>query len=120
LVLWIAVILSLLAYSILYQMSLESRVTSLRARQLEARTLARAGIAKAFTDLKNDMIFDNSEALNPPCDAEGDIWAKPEVCKEEMPLGNGEFTVRVTDHESLLNINRFRPNNRLLLEKIIE
>src|SRR5690606_3744836 len=72
LVLWIAVLLSLLAYSVLYQMSLESRVTSLRARQLEANTLARAGIAKAFTDLKNDMIFDNSDAMNPPFDAEGD------------------------------------------------
>ncbi len=120
LVLWIAVLLSLLAYSVLYQMSLESRVTSLRARQLEANTLARAGIAKAFTDLKNDMIFDNSDAMNPPFDAEGDIWAKPEEGKDAMPLGNGEFSVQVIDHESLFNINRFRPNNKLLLEKIIE
>jgi len=120
LVLWIAVILSLLAYSVLYQMTMESRVTSLRARQAEARAIARAGVAKAMTDLKNDMIFDNSDAMDPPFDAEGDIWAKPEEGKDGIQLGNGEYTVVVTDHESRFNINRFRENNRLLLEKIIE
>ncbi len=120
LVLWIAVILAMLAYSVLFHMSLESRVTSLRARQVEARAFARAGLARAFTDLKNDLIFDNSEALNPPFDGEGDVWARPEEGKDEFAIGGGFFSARVVDHESRFNINRFRANNVILLEKIIQ
>ncbi|HMX63479.1 MAG TPA: hypothetical protein PKD58_10465, partial [Candidatus Sumerlaeota bacterium] len=59
LVLWIVVILSLMAYSMLYQVSSEMSITSARKKQLQAEALARAGIAKAVVDLRNDLLFDN-------------------------------------------------------------
>jgi type II secretory pathway component PulK len=120
LVLWIAVILSMLAYSVLYQMSLELRLTSMERKSLEAKSLARAGLAKGFVDLRNDMIFDFSDNTIPPFDALGDVWADPEQDKEEVKLGPGEFTVTIADEDSLLDINQFRAANRIVLEKIIQ
>lgn len=120
LVLWIVTILSLMAYSVIYQMSVETRLQSLRLRSLEAQGLARAGIARGIVDLRNDMIADNSDASKPPFDAEGDAWAKPEEGKFEVEMGRGTYTVTVVDEERLFNINRMNNSNRLLLEKIVE
>lgn len=120
LVLWIVTILSLMAYSVVYQMSVETRLSSLRLRGIEAQALARAGVGRAMVDLRNDMIADNGDATKPPFDAEGDVWCKPEEGKLDVEMGNGTFTVVVRDEESLFNLNRMNGANRLLLEKIIE
>ncbi len=119
LVLWIVVILSLLAYSLIYQMTLETRLTSARKKTFQAKALARAGLAKGFVDLRNDLIADLSDETEPPFDAEGDYWADPED-KEEVELGDGEYTVIVEDAERYFNLNTFKPSNRILLQKIIE
>jgi type II secretory pathway component PulK len=120
LVLWIAVVLSMLAYSVLYQMSLELRLTSMSKKTLQAKAMARAGMAKGFVDLRNDMIFDFSDDTIPPFDALGDVWADPSENKEDVELGPGSYTVSIVDEESLLDINQFRAANRIVLEKIIE
>lgn len=122
LVLWIAIILSLISYSVLFQVAVESSVTSARKRHLEAEALARAGVAKAIVDLRNDMIFDNTDEAE-VFDAEGDVWADPEEGKTEVTLSRdarGYFTVRVHDEERLLNLNRFNQANMMLLRGIME
>lgn len=120
LVLWITAILALLAYSVMYQMTLEMRMTSTRKKSLQAKALARAGLAKGFVDLRNDLIFDFSDSEIPPFDCLADVWADPEEDKEEVELGAGQFTVEVADENSLLDLNQFRASNRVVLEKIIE
>ena len=120
LVLWIAVVLALLAYSALFQSTLENRIVSLRRDQFLAETLASAGIARAYTDLRNDIIFDYSQEEDPPFDAEGDVWARVDIDKQDVELGAGTFTVEVTDTDRLLNINRMGINNKPLLQAIIE
>lgn len=119
LVLWVAVVLSMMAYSVLFQMSLELRLTSMEKKTLEAKALARAGLAKGFADLRNDMIFDFSDETIPPFDALGDVWADAEEGKTEVKLGSGTYSVTISDAEGLLNLNQFRASNRILLEKII-
>lgn len=122
LVLWIVVILSLMAYSMLYQVSSEMSITSARKKQLQAEALARAGIAKAVVDLRNDLLFDNVEGEK-NFDAEGDIWARPEEGKLEAYIGDdktGYFDVRVYDEDGLFNLNRMGGANIMLLQKIIE
>ena len=99
LVLWIVVILSLMAYSMLYQVSSETSITSVRKKQLKAEALARAGIAKAIVDLRNDSLFDSVEGQK-NFDGEGDVWARPEEGKLEAKVGDdkeGYFDARVYD-----------------------
>lgn len=120
LVLWIVTILTMMVYSTIYQMTLETRVTSTRKKTLQAKVLARAGLARGFVDLRNDMISDASEEEDKIFDAEGDYWADMEEGKEKVEMGPGTFTVVVRDEERLFNINSFNASNRVLLEKIIE
>ncbi|MBI5154765.1 general secretion pathway protein GspK [Candidatus Poribacteria bacterium] len=120
LVLWISVILTLMAYSVLYQMTLETRLTSTRKKTLVAKSLARAGVARAFTDLRNDLIFDFSDETKEPFDAEGDVWMDPAEENIKAELGDGTYSVRVADEERLFDLNAFKGANRVLLQKIIE
>ncbi|MCC6547042.1 general secretion pathway protein GspK [Candidatus Sumerlaeota bacterium] len=122
LVLWIIVILSLMAYSMLYQVSSETTIISTRKKQLQAEAFARAGVAKAVVDLRNDLLFDNVEGEK-NFDGEGDIWARPEEGKLDAEIGNnksGTFSVHVYDEDGLININRINGTNMVLLQKIIE
>lgn len=122
LVLWIAIILSLISYSVLFQVAVESSITSSRKKYLEAEALARAGVAKAIVDLRNDLIFDHAEEAT-IFDAEGDVWARPEEDKTEVQLSRhseGYFTVRVYDEEGLINLNRINQANMVVLQKIME
>jgi type II secretory pathway component PulK len=129
LVLWVVVILSLIAYSLLFQSASETTMTSQRKKYLQAEALARSGLAKAIVDLRNDMIFDTAESENPQrFDAEGDVWARPEEGKiDAFPDDRGEgdpetgmFNVRVYDEQGYLNINRFNPQSMIILQKIAE
>jgi type II secretory pathway component PulK len=128
LVLWMVIILSLIAYSLLFQVTMETSMTSARKKQVKAEALARGGAAKAVIDLKNDLIFDFAEEAK-PFDAEGDVWARPEEEKDEFNLADeifrgdeesGYFSVRVYDEDRRINLNRIGHSNRMLLEKIIE
>lgn len=123
LVLWILVILSLMAYSLLFQVSTETSITATRKKYLQAKALARAGVAKAIIDLRNDMIFATAED-EPSFDAEGDVWKRPEEDKDEVYLSRDEeegyFSVRVYDEEALFNLNKFSPATMGILQQIIE
>lgn len=120
LVLWLSVILGLIAYSALYQSTLDSRLASLRRDSMQAAFLAQAGIARAYADLRNDLIFDFADDDDPPFDAEGDIWANPDVDKLDFELGAGTFSVEIIDQDRLFNINRFTVANLDLLAAIME
>lgn len=125
LVLWIATVLSLLAYSVMYQLTLESKITSSRKQKIEAESLVRAAIAKAFVDLQNDLIFDQADDDDPPFDAEGDVWTQQDIDDEGVQLEYGgyepgSFWVTVEDEERLFNLNRLGSNSKLLLKTIIE
>ncbi len=123
LVLWMLVVLSLIAYSLLFQVATETTITSTRKKQLEAEALARAGIAKAIVDLRNDAIFDRREEAQ-IFDGEGDVWARPEEDKDEVQLRRGDdagtFSVRVFDEDGLLNLNQMSPVNVPLMQAILE
>lgn len=120
LVLWMVTILSLLMYSLLFTLTLETRITSVRKKSVQAEAIARAGIAKGFVDLRNDMISDFSDESVPPFDGEGDYWADPEENKVDQKYGGGTYTVEVIDHERFLSLRALGGTNRILLEKIIE
>lgn len=122
LVLWITAVMSILAYSTIYQMTLETRLVTTRKKTLQAKALARAGVAKAFVDLRNDMIFDRSRDDIPPFDALGDVWFYRERDLDDYQLdgSGGTFTVEVIDEQSRFNVNQFNAAKRILLEKIIE
>lgn len=104
LTLWLTVVLALIATSLVSHLMMQTRLVSMRRHRLTAEALARAGVAKAVADLKNDLILDHAEKMQ-PFDAEGDIWKKPEEGKWEQPLGAGKFSVLVEDEESKININ---------------
>lgn len=125
LVLWILIILSLMVYSLLFQVTTETTITSQRKKQLQAQALARAGIGKAIVDLRNDSIFDSvnvEEGL--VFDAEGDVWARPEEDKMEISLGDrdfdGYFNVQVFDEEALINLNSITSSNMGIVKAIVE
>jgi len=121
-VLWIVILLSLMAYSLLFLVGTETMISSTRKKLFKAEALARAGLAKAIVDLRNDMIFDNAKDAK-IFDAEGDVWARPEEEKDEVELGrreDGTFSVRVYDEEGLINLNRISAGNMLLMQKILE
>ena len=122
LTLWIVVILSMIAYSFSYEMQLEVQLTKLRKDNLGAYAYARAGMAKAILNLKNDLIFDKLGGIERPYDSYGDIWGKnSREYKENMLNGNlkegkrkirsskqGEnegFRVRVIDEASKIPLN---------------
>lgn len=127
LVLWVIVILSLIVYSLLFQTSTETTMTSARKKHIRAEALARAGLARAIVDLRNDLIFDTAED-QVRFDAEGDVWARPEEGKmNAYPSKRGEgdeetgfFNVRVYDEAGYFHLNRFSPQNMVLLQKIIQ
>lgn len=115
LTLWMVTVLSLMAYSLAYEMRLELRLTKLKKDNLIAYQLAKAGVAKAVCDLKNDMVIDRAEEAD-MFDAEGDVWKKPED-KTNIELGDGTYTVRIYDEESRINLNQAHP---LVLKALIK
>lgn len=122
-VMWMVILLSLMVYSLIFQVSTEATMTSARKKRFKAEMLAQAGVAKAIVDLQNDMIYDSAEE-GKAFDAEGDVWARPEEDKMEVSLErrseNEYYDVRVYDEEGLFNLNRFSAQNMVILEKIIE
>ena len=123
LVLWVVVLLSLIGYSLLLQVSVDASVTTARKRQLEAEMLARAGVAKAIVDLRNDLLFDYADESK-VFDGEGDVWARPEEGKDRVSLSNdrnaGYYSVRVIDEQGLINLNYLTRTSLPLVAKILE
>lgn len=119
LVVWMVVLLTILAYSLLNSTTIETRLASTRRKMTEADALARAGVARAIVDLRNDLVFDYADEGR-VFDAEGDVWARPEEGKLDEELGRGTFTTIVTDLNGYFDINRMNAVNRPILERIIQ
>lgn len=121
LTLWMTIILAFILYAVLADSMSEVRITSLRKRQAQAEALARAGVARATVDLKNDLIFDNSEE-GEAFDANGDVWADPEEGKLDASIKGfpGKFNVRVENLDGLIPINSLGPQSMPLLQQIAE
>ncbi len=105
LTLWIVVVLSLIAYSLTYELRLELKLTKLHKDKITAHALARAGVAKAIVDLKNDMYLDYAEKSQ-PFDGEGDIWKKTYEDDEALEFEGGQVKVKVVDEESKIDLNK--------------
>ena len=115
LTLWMVTVLSLIAYSLAYEMRLEVRLTKLRKDNLVAYRLAKAGVAKAICDLKNDMVIERGEE-GEIFDAEGDIWKKGED-KTNIEMNEGTYSVRIIDEDSLVNLNTAHP---ILMQEMVK
>lgn len=103
LALWISVVLGLVAYSVLQELQIDSRLSALRKTDTQAFYLARTGLARAVVDLQNDLIVDYSNESQ-PFDCLGDDWANPED-KVEVPFGAGTYTVLVEDESGRIDLN---------------
>jgi hypothetical protein len=90
---------------------------------LEAEMLARAGVARAIVDLRNDLLFDYANEAK-VFDGEGDVWARPEEGKDRVSLANdrnaGYYSVRVIDEQGLINLNFLTRSSLPLVAKILE
>lgn len=105
--LWILLILSTIALSFAFEMHLESRLARYQLDHYAASELAQAGINRAMVELKNDLILDR-KARPKIIDTTGENWANNENSDEyytNIELGEGKYSVQVTDEYSKININ---------------
>lgn len=102
--LWIVVILCVIAYSLSYELRIDTKISALQRDDYLAYTLAKAGVARAILDLKNDSIFDHVKP-DTAYDALGDIWGLGADDKTDIKLGKGTYTFTIVDEESKFNLN---------------
>mgnify|MGYP001058911761 CR=1 FL=1 len=110
LALWLIVVLSLIAYSLAYEMQIETMLTSQRRDSTRALEVARLGVARAIADLKNDAVMDHVADLhNPgiisPFDGPGDLWRETQDYTDVKAAKDAIYTVRISDEESKLPLN---------------
>lgn len=112
LALWFSLLLMTMVYTLLWDVRVETQLQGLSNDDLEARWLARAGVAKAIADLCNDSVIQRAEPNIPVVDTNGDVWAMDNEDKTNIRLadrsGAGYFSVQVRDAEGLINLNRGR------------
>ncbi|MBI1785406.1 general secretion pathway protein GspK [Candidatus Sumerlaeota bacterium] len=119
LTLWIAIILSMMAFSIAHELQLNLRLAKFGQDRAVARALARAGLAKAVVDLRNDRLLMVADPTQWSGDTLHDIWSEPED-KTDVKLGDGTYSVQITDEESKININYLTAINAPALGYIIQ
>lgn len=108
--LWVVVVMSVIAYTTLFEANLNVELTRQARDRFYARMAARSGIGRAMVDLRNDLRIDRFVAQEEaPIDAKGDPWAETGKEYTDVPLGRAFFTVRVIDEESLLPFSSSRP-----------
>jgi type II secretory pathway component PulK len=117
------IVLSLVAYSLAYEMQMEVKLTTMRRDGLVAYELARIGMARGIVNLKNDLILDSivdeKDASALPLDGPGDIWRIAEDNANVEVGETGRYTVIVRDEESLLNLNNMRVTQVRILQQLI-
>lgn len=104
LTLWIAMILTVMAYSTAYELRINLRLARQSQDQLRAYALARTGLAKAVMDLRNDKLLGRADPRRLLNDCFVDVWAQTED-KTDVRFGGGRYTVRIEDEQGKLNIN---------------
>lgn len=102
LVLWIALVLSLLVAGFAFSMHVETELASYQRKQFAATTIARSGVEI----VKMLLIADAASAEEGNFDALNQRWATNELFYADHPLGEGTLQVRVVDEESKFPINR--------------
>lgn len=117
--LWIGLILAMMAFSLAYEMQVNLKLTGQTERRMQARALARAGLAKAAVDLRNDRVLAIADPVGSRGDTYLDPWAKSED-KTDQDLGKGSYTVRVVDEHSKINLNLIHQQNYHPLSAIIQ
>ena len=118
LVIWIVLVLTVIAYSLAYEMRISIKMTGQGQKRLKAQGLARAGLARAVMDLRNDRLLALADNSNNN-DTLGDVWAKPEG-KTDVPYGGGFYNVLIVDEERKLNVNALMPNSAVVLQYLLE
>lgn len=124
LALWMIVVLSLVAYSLAYEMQMEMTLTGHRRDGLRALELARLGVARAVADLKNDVIMDYATDLKRlgeivPFDGLGDPYRDEEEYTDVEVDDEGYYTVRVVDQESKILLNSTNPRHLKTMENLL-
>lgn len=99
--LWILALLTLLALGIGIKMGVDIKLIGFTLNSSKAHYLAEAGLRKAIAVLEEDT--NKYDSLN-------EVWSTghdvdDENVLKDMPLGEGSFTVSITDEEGRLNIN---------------
>lgn len=115
LVMWIAIVMGLIYYSLMENLSLDTRLTTLQRMDMRAFYAARIGLARGVTDLMNDMIVDTSIETD-KFDSLADAWARRDIV--DVPAADGQrrrrssrresaltYSVLVQDEDSKININ---------------
>jgi len=118
LTLWIIVVLGLISASMLEDIFLELKLAKFQRDDFEAMCLARAGLARAVADLRNDMTMDRSGRTD-PYDALGDIWARPDEDKvgrdnQGVAMGRGRYFVWVDDEAGKFDLDTVSRSPSLL------
>lgn len=104
LTLWIAMILAVMAYSSAHEMQTSMRLVRGGHHRLQAWALARAGMARAVNDLRNDKLMAVADPTQWNPDTLEDVWAVSEDTTD-IELGEGSYSVKVVDEERKLNLN---------------
>ncbi|MCX8037808.1 MAG: general secretion pathway protein GspK [Candidatus Sumerlaeia bacterium] len=118
LTLWMIVVLGMISASMLEETHLELRLAQFQRSDFEALCLARAGLAKAIADLRNDLEMDRTRQSE-MFDALGDIWARGDEGKlgrnnEGIEMGRGRFWVWIEDETAKLDLNTVAMNHIML------
>jgi len=109
LTLWIVVVLGLISASMLEEVYLELKLAKYQRDDFEAMVLARAGVARAIADLRNDLMIDYA-GKHEMIDSTNDVWARMDEDKvgqdnKGVPLGRGTYWVWVEDEWGKFNLN---------------
>ncbi len=115
--LWLVIVLSMMAYSLTYELRIGLRMTSQAKRKLQATAIARAGMAHAVNDLKNQRLLNAS--LNSYANTLEDIWANHDE-HTELEFGEGNYTFRIVDENSKLDVNSLNPQSVGVIEYLLE
>lgn len=118
LTLWITLILSYMALSVAYELRLNMKLAHQNQKRLHALGLARAGLAKAVVDLRNDRLLAIAAPTNMLTDSYKDIWALPDD-KTEIELGEGAYTIRIFDEQGKFNLTTMSRRNIGVLGSIL-
>jgi len=112
-VLWIVVMLSLLIGGFAFTMHVETQVASYSRKELRAEMLARSGVELVRQQLHTRPPWEKA------CEALNQSWCASDLYVDHE-LGEGKFTVKVIDEESLLPINRLSDSRLRLLLQLLE
>lgn len=109
LVIWIVLVLTVVAYSLSYEMRIAMKMTAQGTKRIKAQALARMGLARAVVDLRNDRLIGMANPARGN-DTLEDVWA---VTKDKIDVkeGGGFYSVVTVDEERKLNVNTVMPQN---------